>query len=176
MSQSLAAQIMDNAFMLNKDFVKDSITDRTTDESARKTIGYHNNRQFINDSISTNMNSTWYTLESIGKPIVWITGGHDLPLPTFHNYSKLADVIKRKVKAIIVLGFGPVALEVRKTFGNLAPVIITIETMKGVVMCSYLISAPGDAIVLSPGCASYAGFDNYEERGKSFIKEVRAIF
>ena len=125
--------------------------------------------QFINDSKATNVNSTWYALESINKPIVWIAGGVDKG----NDYSMLEDLARKKVKAIVCLGKSNQKLH--DAFDGLVANIVDAQSMEEAVRAAYYLARNGDTVLLSPACASFDLFDNYEDRGNQFKKEVRNL-
>lgn len=122
--------------------------------------------EYINDSRATNINSVWYALESIQKPIVWIAGGDDKG----NDYSGLADLVYRKVKAIVCLGIHN--SNIIEAFSEIVPNIVETRSAKEAVNAAYRLSNPGEVVLLSPGCASFDLFKNYEDRGKKFKQAV----
>ena len=122
--------------------------------------------QFVNDSKATNVNSTWYALESIPKPIIWIVGGIDKG----NDYSSLKPLVEEKVKAIICLGKDNEKLH--KAFGDIVEYIDDADSAEMAVRKAYAMSVSGETVLLSPACASFDLFDNYEERGTKFKKAV----
>ena len=125
--------------------------------------------EFVNDSKATNVNSTWYALESVPKNIVWIAGGIDKG----NDYSMLMRLIKEKVKAIVCLGVDNTKLHT--AFDNLVKNVVDASSMEEAVKTAYYLARNGDTVLLSPACASFDLFDNYEDRGNQFKKEVRDL-
>ena len=125
--------------------------------------------EFINDSKATNVNSTWYALETISKPIVWIAGGIDKG----NDYSMIMPLVQEKVKAIVCLGKDNRKLHA--AFGGILKNIVYTSSMEEAVKASYYLARNGDTVLLSPACASFDLFENYEDRGKQFKKEVRNL-
>lgn len=125
--------------------------------------------EFVNDSKATNVNSTWYALESINKPIVWIAGGIDKG----NDYAMLKNLAKDKVKAIVCLGKDNSKLH--KAFAKQVKNIIDTSSMEEAVKASYYLAWNGDTVLLSPACASFDLFENYEDRGLQFKNEVRNL-
>ncbi len=123
---------------------------------------------FINDSKATNVNSVWYALESIKRPIILIMGGVDKG----NDYSLLYDLVKEKVKAIVALGKDN--SKIINSFQNIVPVYDT-HSMDQAVKQAYLLADKGDVVLLSPACASFDLFDNYIDRGKKFKEVVRNL-
>ncbi len=125
--------------------------------------------EFINDSKATNVNSTWYALETVKRPVVWIAGGIDKG----NDYSMLIPVVREKVKAIVCLGKDNSGIH--KAFGKTVKTIIDTSGMEEAVKASYYLAKNGDTVLLSPACASFDLFENYEDRGLQFKREVRNL-
>lgn len=125
--------------------------------------------EFINDSKATNVNSTWYALESINKPVVWIAGGVDKG----NDYSDLIPLVKEKVKAIICLGVDN--HKIKQTFSGVVADIFETRDMKDAVRSAYYLAKDGESVILSPACASFDLFENYEDRGRQFKAAVREL-
>lgn len=126
--------------------------------------------QFINDSKATNVNSAWYALESMeDTEVIWIAGGTDKG----NDYSSLFDLAKRKVKAIICLGVDN--SKIISEFKDIVPIIIETKSAKEAVQEAYKLGKSGDTVLLSPACASFDLFSNYEDRGKQFKQAVREL-
>jgi len=128
-----------------------------------------NKVQYINDSKATNVNSTYYALESMDSPTVWIVGGVDKG----NNYEELFPFVNEKVKAIICLGVDNEKL--MRTFGNMVDIVIETQFMSEAVKIAYKIAEVGDTVLLSPACASFDLFENYEDRGRQFKDAVRNL-
>ncbi|MGQ8336390.1 UDP-N-acetylmuramoyl-L-alanine--D-glutamate ligase [Sunxiuqinia sp. A32] len=124
---------------------------------------------FVNDSKATNVNSTWYALESINKPIVWIVGGVDKG----NDYESLKGLVKEKVKAIVCLGLDN--KKIIDAFSDVIPDILETHDMKDAVRSAYYLAKNGETVLLSPACASFDLFDNYEDRGRQFKMAVREL-
>lgn len=122
--------------------------------------------QYINDSKSTNVNSSYFALESVNKPIVWIAGGKDKG----NDYSSLEKMVASKVKAIVCLGLNNVNLH--EKFGKVVPTILDAYSASEAVDMAQRIADPGDVVLLSPACASFDLFENYEDRGQQFKNAV----
>jgi len=125
--------------------------------------------KYVNDSKATNVNATYYALESMNTPTVWIVGGVDKG----NDYSSLFPFINEKVKAIICLGKNNESLF--DAFGNMVDTIIETQYMSEAVKIAYNIATPGEAVLLSPACASFDLFENYEDRGQQFKAAVRQL-
>ncbi|MEX0275489.1 MAG: UDP-N-acetylmuramoyl-L-alanine--D-glutamate ligase [Flavobacteriaceae bacterium] len=125
--------------------------------------------QYINDSKATNVNSVYYALESIKTPVVWIVGGIDKG----NDYSELMPLVREKVKAIVCLGLDNT--RVKETFGNVVEPLVETFAMEEAVKVAYKIAKRGDTVLLSPACASFDLFRNYEDRGNQFKQAVRNL-
>jgi UDP-N-acetylmuramoylalanine--D-glutamate ligase len=125
--------------------------------------------EFINDSKATNVNSVWYALENMKKPVVLIMGGQDKG----NNYSDIMDLVKEKVKTIICLGADNKAIH--DFFGSAVDTIIDTNRAEDAVHAAYSFAEIGDVVLLSPACASFDLFKNYEDRGKQFKDAVRDL-
>jgi UDP-N-acetylmuramoylalanine--D-glutamate ligase len=125
--------------------------------------------EFINDSKATNVNSVWYALESIDAPIVWIAGGIDKG----NDYSMLNDLVRAKVKAIVCLGKNNA--KIHEAFEKIVDDIVDVYDMPSAVKSAYYLARKGDVVLLSPACASFDLFDNYEDRGRQFKRSVRDL-
>ncbi|MCB9032726.1 MAG: UDP-N-acetylmuramoyl-L-alanine--D-glutamate ligase [Chitinophagales bacterium] len=124
---------------------------------------------FINDSKATNVNSTWFALESMTKPTVLLLGGVDKG----NDYTLIKDLVKEKVKAIICIGEDNETLH--QAFSDVVGYIVDSKDMEDAVKLAYNIADKGDVVLLSPCCASFDRFDNYEDRGNQFKKFVRSL-
>jgi UDP-N-acetylmuramoylalanine--D-glutamate ligase len=125
--------------------------------------------EFINDSKATNVNSTWYALESMKTEIIWIAGGIDKG----NDYNSLQELVAKKVKALICLGKDNKKL--RKAFEGVVEMIVEVDSMRDAVRKAYHLGNNGDSVLLSPACASFDLFENYEERGRLFKEAVREL-
>jgi UDP-N-acetylmuramoylalanine--D-glutamate ligase len=124
---------------------------------------------FINDSKATNMNSVWYALESMKHPTVLILGGQDKG----NDYGEIMELVKEKVKAIVCLGADNTPIHA--AFDGLVPTVVDTAGAQEAVATAYKLAASGDTVLLSPGCASFDLFKNYEDRGRQFKDAVRAL-
>jgi UDP-N-acetylmuramoylalanine--D-glutamate ligase len=125
--------------------------------------------QYINDSKATNVNSSWYALECMDRPVVWIAGGTDKG----NDYSELYDLVEKKVKALICLGKDNTKLH--KSFEGKIEIITDALSAKEAVEKAYEIAEDGDVVLLSPCCASFDLFTSYEDRGRQFKECVRTL-
>lgn len=166
---SLAASITAKLCDIRNQYIRDALSGITTLEHRMERVMKIRGVEFVNDSKATSVNATWYALEYFKPPIIWIAGGQDKG----NDYSILYDLVKNKVKAIICLGKDNSKLiNAFKKF-NL-PMYETMS-MDEAVKIAYKIASPGDTVLLSPACASFDLFENYEDRGKKFKKAVRDI-
>ena len=128
-----------------------------------------NNVTYINDSKATNVNATYYALESMTTPVIWIVGGEDKG----NDYACLFPLVNEKVKAIICLGIDN--QKIINSFGNIVDVMVETQSMNDAVKIAYQLAKKGDTVLLSPACASFDLFENYEDRGKQFKEAVRNL-
>ncbi|HKK69012.1 MAG TPA: cyanophycin synthetase, partial [Bacteroidales bacterium] len=124
---------------------------------------------FINDSKATNVNSAWFALESMNTKIIWIVGGIDKG----NDYSQVYDLVKDKVKAIVCLGKDN--SKIHKAFDGVVDHIVDTASMKDAVNSAYYLAREGESVLLSPACASFDLFENYEDRGNQFKNAVRSL-
>ncbi|HEY0046872.1 MAG TPA: cyanophycin synthetase, partial [Flavobacterium sp.] len=127
------------------------------------------NVQYINDSKATNVNATFFALDSLNSPTVWIVGGVDKG----NDYTELMPLVREKVKAIVCLGVDN--KKIIDAFGNVVDVMIEVANMQDAVKMSQRLSEKGDTVLLSPACASFDLFENYEDRGRQFKSAVRNL-
>ncbi|PLX09923.1 MAG: UDP-N-acetylmuramoyl-L-alanine--D-glutamate ligase [Marinilabiliales bacterium] len=166
---SMAAGIVAERLNIRKDIIRESLMDfRNVEHRLEPVISVHGIK-FINDSKATNVNSAWYALESVDSKIIWIAGGIDKG----NDYSILMDLVKSKVKAIVCLGKDNSALH--KAFGDIVPRIVDANSMIEAVKTAYYLGEHDDTVLLSPACASFDLFDNYEDRGEQFKLSVRSL-
>ncbi|MEJ2584701.1 MAG: UDP-N-acetylmuramoyl-L-alanine--D-glutamate ligase [Robiginitalea sp.] len=125
--------------------------------------------QYINDSKATNVNATFYALDSMTTPVVWIVGGVDKG----NDYHSLLPLVREKVKAIICLGLDN--SRILETFGNVVDLVVETYAMSEAVKVAYKIAGRGDTVLLSPACASFDLFENYEDRGDRFKNAVKSL-
>jgi len=125
--------------------------------------------QYINDSKATNVNSVFYALDSVKTPIVWIAGGQDKG----NDYKELMPLVREKVKAIVCLGLDNEKL--KYAFGNVVDLMVETLAMEEAVKVAYKIAERGDTVLLSPACASFDLFENYEDRGNQFKNAIKNL-
>jgi UDP-N-acetylmuramoylalanine--D-glutamate ligase len=162
MASGIAARLVD----VRKEFIKQSFCDFQNIEHRLEPVGFVKGIEFINDSKATNVNSAWYALESMTKPVIWIVGGQEKS----NDYAELIPLVIAKVKAIVCLGKDN--KNIIKIFKNHVSNIIETNTAKDAVFEAYNLGEPGDVVLLSPACASFDLFENFEERGQKFKQAV----
>jgi UDP-N-acetylmuramoylalanine--D-glutamate ligase len=166
---SMAAGIAAKALDIRKDVIRKSLTNfQGVEHRLEEVLKIHGIR-FINDSKATNVNSTWYALESMPENVIWIAGGLDKG----NDYKPLIDLVKQKVKAIICLGIDN--QKIHDAFKDAVETIVDTKTAEEAVRTAYYVGRKGDTVLLSPACASFDLFENYEERGNQFKKAVRNL-
>ena len=163
---SLAAGIGAKLFNVRNEKIRDSFQDFKSLEHRLEFVATVKGIDFINDSKATNVNSTWYALESMIKPTVLILGGVDKG----NDYTLIKDLVKEKVKAIICLGKDNEALH--KAFADEVGYIVDTQSMEQAVNMAYNIAEKEEVVLLSPCCASFDLFENYEDRGRQFKRNV----
>ena len=165
---SLAASISAKLLEITNPVIRECLSDfQGVEHRLEKFIKVHG-ILFINDSKSTNINSCWYALESMDRDTVWIVGGVDKG----NDYSMLTELVKGKVKAIIALGVDNE--KIHKAFDDVVKVHDA-GSIDEAVKTSYYLASDGDVVLLSPACASFDLFDNYEDRGRKFKEAVRKL-
>jgi len=168
-SNTMAAATAANILKIRKETIKRSLYDFKAVEHRLESILKIGGIEFINDSKATNVNAAYYALESMNSPTVWIVGGTDKG----NDYSELIPLVKKKVKAIVCLGLDN--SKILETFDGLVENIVETKSMQDAVRTAYMFGRKGDSVLLSPACASYDLFENYEDRGNQFKKEVKNL-
>jgi UDP-N-acetylmuramoylalanine--D-glutamate ligase len=166
---SLASGIVGNLLEIRNESLRESLSDFKNVEHRLEFVAKVNGIEFINDSKATNVNSVWYALESMEKPTVWIVGGVDKG----NDYESLLPLVKDKVKAIVCLGKDNA--KIKEAFSGAVDVIAEAGSAYEAVALSYTFAKKDDVVLLSPACASFDLFENYEDRGKQFKAAVRAL-
>ena len=166
---TMAASLATSVFGIRKEKIRDSVASFEGIEHRLEVVATVRGIQFINDSKATNVNSTWYALENLDKPVTLILGGVDKG----NDYELLRDLVEEKVKRIICLGLNNG--KIHEAFGDIIDEIIDVTTAEEAVLTAYKISNKGDVVLLSPACASFDIFKNYEDRGEQFKEAVRAL-
>lgn len=166
---SMAASLAATAADIKKESVRDALTTFQSLEHRMETVMSIKGVEFINDSKATNMNSTWYALESMEKPTILILGGVDKG----NDYETIMDLVKEKVKAIVCLGTDN--RKIHEAFGNTVELLVNTNSAKEAVQAAFHFAEKGDVVLLSPGCASFDLFKNYEDRGNQFKQAVKDL-
>ena len=165
MAACLASATMD----ISKEKIRDAVQNFQSLEHRMEYVATVRGVEFINDSKATNVNSTWYALESMTKPVILILGGVDKG----NDYSLITDLVKEKVKAIICLGVDN--RKIHEAFGNMISLIANTGMAAEAVHAAFHFASKGDVVLLSPACASFDLFKNYEDRGNQFKKAVKEL-
>jgi UDP-N-acetylmuramoylalanine--D-glutamate ligase len=166
---TMAAALAATVIGIRKDKIREAITTFENIEHRLEPVAFVRGVEYINDSKATNVNSTWYALESMTKPTILILGGVDKG----NDYSVLNEVVKEKVKAIICLGLDN--RKIHEAFGNTVELIVNTQSAEEAVKAAYHFAAVGDAVLLSPACASFDLFKNFEDRGNHFKAAVKDL-
>ncbi|HOI32166.1 MAG: UDP-N-acetylmuramoyl-L-alanine--D-glutamate ligase [Bacteroidales bacterium] len=166
---SMAAGVATKLLDIRKETLKQSLSDFQNIAHRIEFVANVHGIAYYNDSKATSVNATWYALESMDRPVVWIVGGLDKG----NDYNSLVPLVKQKVKAIICLGADNSKL--KKFFGELIEPLIETTSVDQAVMAAAMIASKGDVVLLSPACASFDLFKNYEERGDLFKNAVKAL-
>ena len=166
---SMAAAIAGKVLTIRKELIRESLADFQGVEHRLEPVITVCGINFINDSKGTNVNSTWYALECMETDVVWIAGGIDKG----NDYSELFPVVKQKVKAIVCLGKDN--KKIIEAFKDKVPTIVETTSMDEAVRSSYYLAKKGQTVLLSPACASFDLFVNYEDRGRQFKQAVRNL-
>jgi len=166
---AMAASTVAHLLKIRKQTIRESLENFQGVEHRLEHVLKINKVQYINDSKATNVNATYYALESMDAPTVWIVGGQDKG----NDYNELFQFVNEKVKAIICLGVDNEKL--MNNFGSMVDIIVETQFMSEAVKIAYKIAETGDNVLLSPACASFDLFENYEDRGRQFKDAVRNL-
>jgi UDP-N-acetylmuramoylalanine--D-glutamate ligase len=166
---ALAAGLSARLLNVRSEMVRESLANFEGLEHRMENIGTIHGIQFINDSKATNVNSTYYALESIIGKSIWIVGGVDKG----NDYSELFGLVEKGVKAIVAIGTD--ISKIRNAFGESVEHFAEVENMDDAVKTSYQIASKGETVILSPCCASFDLFENYQDRGNQFKSAVRKL-
>ena len=166
---TMAACVAGATMELRKDKIRDAVITFQNLEHRMEYVSTVRGVEFINDSKATNVNSTWYALESMTKPTVLILGGVDKG----NDYSLLAEMVKEKVKAIICMGKDN--QKIHDAFNGMVNTIVNTGSAEEAVQAAFHFGEKGDVVLLSPACASFDLFKNYEDRGNQFKRAVREL-
>jgi UDP-N-acetylmuramoylalanine--D-glutamate ligase len=165
----MAASTVAHLLKIRKQTIRESLENFQGVEHRLEHVLKINKVQYINDSKATNVNATYYALESMDAPTIWIVGGVDKG----NDYKELFQFVNEKVKAIICLGVDNEKL--MDTFGKMVDTIVETQYMSEAVKIAYKIAETGDSVLLSPACASFDLFESYEDRGRQFKDAVRNL-
>jgi UDP-N-acetylmuramoylalanine--D-glutamate ligase len=166
---SMAAAIAGKILNIRKEVIRESLADFQGVEHRLEPVITVCGVNFINDSKATNVNSTWYAIECMENNIIWIVGGVDKG----NDYSELFPVVSKKVKAIVCLGKDN--KKIIEAFKDKVATIVETTSMEEAVRSSYYLAKKGETVLLSPACASFDLFKNYEDRGRQFKQAVRNL-
>jgi len=166
---SMAAGIAGNVLKIRNEVIREALMDFQGVEHRLETVTKVHGINFINDSKATNVNSTWYALESVMGKIVWIVGGIDKG----NDYSELFNLVEKKVKAIVCLGKDNARL--LNAFTSKVETIVETGSMEEAVKAAYYLGRDGETVLLSPACASFDLFESFEDRGRQFKNAVRSL-
>ncbi|PKG49939.1 UDP-N-acetylmuramoyl-L-alanine--D-glutamate ligase [Olleya sp. 1-3] len=166
---AMAASTVSHLLKIRKQTIRESLENFQGVEHRLENVLKINKVQYVNDSKATNVNATYFALESMSSPTVWIVGGVDKG----NDYKELFSFVNEKVKAIICLGVDNQKL--LASFGDMVDVIVETQFMSEAVKIAYKIAEAGDSVLLSPACASFDLFENYEDRGRQFKDAVRNL-
>jgi UDP-N-acetylmuramoylalanine--D-glutamate ligase len=166
---TMAAGIAAATLGIRKEKIREAVKDFQSLEHRMEFVATVRGVEFINDSKATNVNSTWFALESMNKPTVLILGGTDKG----NDYESMLELVQQKVKAIVCMGLDN--KKILEVFKDKVPTIIETDTAKKAVNAAFKLSTKGDVVLLSPACASFDLFKNYEDRGKQFKEAVKEL-
>ncbi|HEY4285702.1 MAG TPA: UDP-N-acetylmuramoyl-L-alanine--D-glutamate ligase [Puia sp.] len=166
---TMAAGIASATVGIRKEKIREAIQSFEALEHRMEYVSTVRGVEFINDSKATNVNSTWYALESMEKPVILILGGVDKG----NDYTLIRDLVKEKVKAIVCMGVDN--RKIHEAFQNDVPLMVNTLSAEEAVKAAFHFAAKGDVVLLSPACASFDLFKNYEDRGRQFKEAVRDL-
>ena len=166
---AMAATMAAHLLNVRKNSIKESLSNFEGAEHRLENVAKIREVEYINDSKATNVNATFYALECMDKTTVWIVGGVDKG----NDYTDLLPLVREKVKAIVCLGVDND--KIKQTFSNVVDIIVETQGAEEAVKVSNKLAERGEAVLLSPACASFDLFDNYEDRGRQFKKAVKSL-
>ncbi|MFQ5570545.1 MAG: UDP-N-acetylmuramoyl-L-alanine--D-glutamate ligase [Rhodothermales bacterium] len=166
---SLAAAVAARVLEVRSDVVRESLTSFEGVPHRLEFVREVDGVRYVNDSKATNVNAVWYALESFNEPLVLIAGGRDKG----NDYSTLKPLTRRKVRTVIALGES--ADKVMNELGVLAKQSVQAQSMEEAIRYAHFFAVPGDVVLLSPACASFDMYENYEERGDTFKRLVMSL-
>lgn len=169
MKNAMAATSVAKLMKIRNATIRESLSNFQGVEHRLEKVLKIQNVQYINDSKATNVNATFFALDSMNTPTVWIVGGVDKG----NDYSELMPLVREKVKAIVCLGVDNT--KIIEAFGNVVDMVLEVDNMYDAVNMSAHLAEKGDMVLLSPACASFDLFENYEDRGNQFKRAVKEL-
>ncbi len=169
MKNAMAATSVAKLMQIRKETIRESLSNFQGVEHRLEKVLKIQNVWYINDSKATNVNASFYALDSMTSPVVWIVGGVDKG----NDYEDLMPLVNEKVKAIICLGVDN--KKIIDAFGSIVDMMVEVDSMNDAVKMSQRLAEKGDAVLLSPACASFDLFENYEDRGRQFKRAVQNL-
>ncbi|MFN7098799.1 MAG: UDP-N-acetylmuramoyl-L-alanine--D-glutamate ligase [Flavobacterium sp.] len=169
MKNAMAATSVARLMQIRKATIRESLSDFQGVEHRLEKVLKIQNVQYINDSKATNVNATFFALDSMNSPTVWIVGGVDKG----NDYNELMSLVRENVKAIICLGVDN--KKIIDAFGNVVDMMVEVSNMNDAVRMAHRLAEKGDTVLLSPACASFDLFENYEDRGRQFKQAVKNL-
>lgn len=169
MKNAMAATSVARLMQIRKATIRESLSDFQGVEHRLEKVLKIQNVQYINDSKATNVNATFFALDSMNTPTVWIVGGVDKG----NDYNELMSLVRENVKAIICLGVDN--KKIIDAFGNVVDMMVEVSNMNDAVRMAHRLAEKGDTVLLSPACASFDLFENYEDRGRQFKQAVKNL-
>ena len=167
--ETMAASVAQRIYELRKKSLMESFGGFRNEEHRLEYVASVRGIEFINDSKATNVNATWYALEKMTKPLVWIVGGQDIK----NDYKSLKSLVEKQVKAIVCLGVDNT--KICKEFGDMVSIIVQTTSAKDAVSTAYRLAEIGDAVLFSPAAPSFDLFESFEDRGKQFKNAVNEL-
>jgi UDP-N-acetylmuramoylalanine--D-glutamate ligase len=169
MKNAMAATSVAKLMQIRKATIRESLANFQGVEHRLEKVLKIQNVQYINDSKATNVNATFFALDSMNSPTVWIVGGVDKG----NDYNELMSLVREKVKAIVCLGVDN--KKIIDAFGNVVDIMVEVSNMNDAVRMAQRLTEKGDTVLLSPACASFDLFENYEDRGNQFKQAVHNL-
>jgi UDP-N-acetylmuramoylalanine--D-glutamate ligase len=169
MKNAMAATSVAKLMQIRKATIRESLSNFQGVEHRLEKVLKIQNVQYINDSKATNVNATFFALDSMNTPTVWIVGGVDKG----NDYNELMSLVREKVKAIICLGVDN--KKIIDVFGNVVDIMVEVDNMGDAVQMGQRLTEKGDTVLLSPACASFDLFESYEDRGNQFKQAVKIL-
>jgi UDP-N-acetylmuramoylalanine--D-glutamate ligase len=169
LKNAMAATSVAKLMQIRKATIRESLSNFQGVEHRLEKVLKIQNVQYINDSKATNVNATFFALDSMNTPTVWIVGGVDKG----NDYNELMALVREKVKAVICLGVDN--KKIIDAFGNVVDMMIEVQSMREAVIMAQRLTEKGDTVLLSPACASFDLFENYEDRGRQFKDAVHNL-